>query len=131
LSSRPPPASTALSTFEFDSADWKSLITKGRGIWQYSAREGGTFFRTVFDYDVRHGCTGYWIDALLFRPLFRLATEWSFETLRQWCAGDARALERRASRWRFGLFFIARWLGLSPAQGAAVSWVDAGAAAHA
>ncbi|WP_224368635.1 SRPBCC family protein [Hyalangium versicolor] len=114
------------STFEFGSEDPKSLITHGRGVWLYERRPEGTFFKTVFDYQTRHGAAGGLLDFYLFRPMMQLATEWSFETLRQWCAGDEGAVERRRSRWRFVLFFIARTLGGAPAPGAARSWLGSG-----
>jgi hypothetical protein len=114
------------STFEFDSSDWKSIIREGRGIWEYEPREGGTYFRTVYDYDHRHGALGRALDWLLFRRLLQLATEWSFETLRQWCAGDDSAPMRRSSRLKFGWWFVKRWVGFAPAKGAARSWLGTG-----
>ena len=63
------------SSFEFDSDDWKSIIRNGRGIWLYRECRGGTLFKTVYDYDVRHGWIGRVLDALLFRSLLQLATE--------------------------------------------------------
>lgn len=112
------------STFEFDSHDWKSLITRGRGIWQYDPRgEARTAFKTVYDYDVRFGLLGRILDRLFFRKLLQLATEWGFETLRQWCAGDEGALARRASRLAFLRFFLARVLGRRPRDGCARSWI--------
>lgn len=114
------------STFEFESGDWKSLITLGRGIWQYEPCDGGTYFRTVYDYGVRYGWLGRVVDAALFRPMMQLATEWGFETLRLWCAGDAGALERRRRRTSFIPFFIARRFGKPPADGAARSWLGSG-----
>lgn len=114
------------STFEFDSEDWKSIIRNGRGIWQYEPRPGGTYFKTVYDYDHRLGVLGRALDWLLFRRLLQLATEWSFETLRLWCGGDANARERRMSRIRFGAFFVLRLLGGKPARGAARSWLGTG-----
>lgn len=115
-----------LSTFEFDSHDWKSLITRGRGIWQYTPEgDGETAFKTVYDYDVRYGLLGRFVDWLFFRRLLQLATEWGFETLRLWCGGDEAALRRRASRLRFATFFLARCLGKKPAEGAAQSWLAA------
>jgi hypothetical protein len=116
-----------LSTFEFDSHDWKSLITRGRGIWKYTPQgdaEDETAFKTVYDYDVRYGLLGRILDWLFFRRLLQLATEWGFETLRLWCGGDETALARRASRLRFGLFFLARYFK-KPAPGAARSWLAA------
>lgn len=116
----------ARSTFEFDSADWRSLIRDGRGIWLYESRPEGTFFKTVYDYETRHGWVGALFDRLLFRSLFQLATEWSFETLRLWCAGDDGAPARRRSRAAFLRFFLGRRLGRSPEPGAARSWLGRG-----
>ena len=115
-----------LSTFEFESDDWKSIITKGRGIWQYKPCREGTYFRTVFDYDTRYGFFGEMIDNLLFRPVMQLGTEWGFETLRLWCGGDQTAVERRDSNLKFTLFFIRRYLGFPPKSGEAVSFIGNG-----
>jgi hypothetical protein len=114
------------STFEFDSDDWKSIIKDGRGIWLYAERPGGTYFKTVYDYQRRHGALGQVLDWILFRRLLQLATEWSFETLRLWCAGDEHACARRRSRLRFLAFFAWRVVGLPPTQGSARSWLGSG-----
>jgi hypothetical protein len=114
------------STFEFESDDWKSLITRGRGIWLYEPAGDGTYFKTVYDYDVRYGFAGRLVDFLLFRRLMQLGTEWGFETLRLWCAGDQSALPRRSKRLRFATFFIARFLGKPSARGSATSWLGTG-----
>jgi hypothetical protein len=114
------------SSFEFDSDDWKSIIRNGRGIWLYESRDGGTYFKTVYDYDRRYGLLGRALDALVFRRLLQLATEWGFETLRLWCAGDEGALETRRSRFRFLKFFARRLAGASPPPGAARSWLGTG-----
>lgn len=115
-----------LSTFEFDSDDWKSLITKGRGLWLYKPYGEGTYFKTVYDYEIRHGMFGRVIDAVIFRNLMRLATEWGFETLRLWCSGNEDALTQRRSRFRFVLFLLKRLLGGTPGAGAARSWLGTG-----
>jgi hypothetical protein len=114
------------SSFEFDSHDWKSLIRNGRGIWLYRECEGGTLFKTVYDYDVRCGWLGKALDWLLFRSLLQLATEWGFETLRLWCAGDENAVALRRSRMRFVWFYLRRRFGASSATGAARSWLGTG-----
>ena len=114
------------STFEFESDDWKSLITKGRGIWQYEPMRDGTYFKTVYDYGVRYGLAGRLLDYLLFRRLMQLATEWGFETMRLWCGGNQSVLTSRSRRIRFALFFIARLVGKPPAKGAATSWLGTG-----
>jgi hypothetical protein len=116
------------SSFEFDSTDWKSLITRGRGVWIYRRVDGGTFFKTVYDYDVRFGAVGRVIDSLLFRPLLRLATEWSFETLRRWLAGDEVCVALRRARWRFLPFFLARLFGRQSRPKEAKSWLGSGQA---
>lgn len=114
------------SSFEFDSNDFKSIIRNGRGIWLYERRPGGTYFKTVYDYDRRYGLLGRALDRILFRRLLQLATEWSFETLRLWCAGDEDAPRRRRSRSRFWFYFWRRLLGATPPEGAARSWLGSG-----
>jgi hypothetical protein len=118
------------SSFEFDSDDWKSIIRNGRGIWLYRSCGSGTFFKTVYDYDVRHGRIGRVLDTLVFRSLLQLATEWGFETLRQWCAGNENAVTERRSRLRFAWFYWKRRLGGQPAPGAARSWLGTGQVAE-
>jgi hypothetical protein len=114
------------SSFEFDSDDWKSIIRNGRGIWLYRPCPEGTLFKTVYDYDVRYGLLGAFLDRLLFRSLLQLATEWGFETLRQWCAGDDGATLRLRSRLRFAVFYLQRRLGRRPRTGEARSWLGSG-----
>jgi len=118
------------SSFEFDSDDWKSIIRNGRGIWLYRPCPGGTLFKTVYDYDVRHGWVGGILDAVIFRSLLQLATEWGFETLRQWCAGDDQATARRRDRLTFMRFYVKRRLGMPSAAGAARSWLGSGQVAE-
>jgi len=114
------------SSFEFDSHDWKSLIRNGRGIWLYRPSNEGTLFKTVYDYDVRYGWLGKALDLLLFRSLLQLATEWGFETLRLWCAGNENAVSLRRNRLRFAWFYLLRRWGWSPKPGAARSWLGTG-----
>ena len=106
--------------------DWKSIIRNGRGIWLYRPCSDGTLFKTVYDYDVRHGWIGRVLDAAIFRSLLQLATEWGFETLRQWCAGDDLATTRRRGRLPFLWFYLKRRCGVQPAIGAARSWLGTG-----
>lgn len=114
------------SSFEFDSDDWKSIIRNGRGIWLYRPCAHGTLFKTVYDYEVRHGAVGAFLDRIAFRSLLQLATEWGFETLRLWCAGDEFAPGKRRSRIRFCYFYFRRRLGWKPLPGAARSWLGSG-----
>jgi hypothetical protein len=114
-----------LSTFEFDSDDWKSLITRGRGIWLYRRCDQGTYFKTVYDYEIRHGWLGRVIDYLVFRNLIRLATEWGFETLRQWCH-EGEGVLRKRRRAQFFWFCVRRFCGFSARPGAARSWLGTG-----
>ena len=112
------------SVFLFDSHDWKSLITKGRGIWLYEEQDGGTFFKTVFDYQTRMGFLGTVLDKVVFRPMFQIATEWGFETLRLWCEGDEEVVAYRRSKIRFLLYAIPRYFGWR--KGKARSWLGTG-----
>jgi hypothetical protein len=114
------------SSFEFDSDDWKSIIRNGRGIWLYRPCPEGTLFKTVYDYDARYRLLGAFLDRLLFRSLLQLATEWGFETLRRWCAGDDCAPQKRRSRFRFAMFYLRRRFGLRPRPGEARSWLGSG-----
>jgi hypothetical protein len=118
------------SSFEFDSDDWKSIIRNGRGIWLYRQCPEGTLFKTVYDYDVQHGWIGRVLDAAIFRSLLQLATEWGFETLRQWCAGDDQSTARRRGRLLFAWFYLKRRLGWGPTPGAARSWLGTGQVAE-
>jgi len=112
------------SVFLFDSNDWKSLISNGRGLWLYIDKENHTFFKTVFDYETRFGLFGRIIDRILFRPLFQRATEWGFETLRLWCEGDHEAYQRRRPKWKFVYFYLQCMIGRRPGQ--ARSWLGTG-----
>jgi hypothetical protein len=114
------------STFEFESSDWKSIIKIGRGIWQYKPCAEGTYFRTVYDYETNYGFFGALADRALFRPMMQLATEWSFETLRRWCAGREQEVEKRYSYLKFMPFFVKRYLGFAPKKGEAESWLGNG-----
>lgn len=114
------------STFEFESDDWKSIIKIGRGIWQYKPCTEGTYFRTVYDYETNYGKLGALVDRVLFRPVMQLATEWSFETLRRWCAGDRIELEKRRSILKFIPFFLKRYFGFPAKGGEAESWTGSG-----
>jgi hypothetical protein len=114
------------STFEFESSDWKSVIKTGRGIWQYKPCAEGTYFRTVYDYETNYGALGRLIDRALFRPVMQLATEWSFETLRRWCAGSVAQVAERRSYLKFIPFFVKRYFGFAPRKGEAESRLGGG-----
>lgn len=72
------------SALEFWSDDPKSLIRKGSGYWKYIPTKNGIRFLTWYDYSTRFGPAGRAIDAVLFRPIMRWATAWSFDRLRLW-----------------------------------------------
>ncbi|MFC4766096.1 DoxX-like family protein [Effusibacillus consociatus] len=72
------------SALQFSTDDWKSLIVEGEGSWVYLPHQEGILFRTVYDYHPRYGVMGRVIDSLMFRPLMRWATAWSFDRLRLW-----------------------------------------------
>ncbi|WP_338551394.1 DoxX-like family protein [Paenibacillus sp. KS-LC4] len=75
---------TRLSTLSFSSEQKLSLISKGRGYWQYTERGEDVIFLTRYDYKTRFGAAGKAFDRLLFRPLFGWATAWSFDVLKIW-----------------------------------------------
>ena len=118
------------STFEFGSEDFKSLITQGKGIWLYKAINGKTYFKSVFDYDTRFGFFGKLIDQYLFRPLFCLATEWGFETLRKWCEEETNDPEKRSSWTQFLLFALNRGLKGRNQNSRTHSWLGNGSPRH-
>jgi hypothetical protein len=72
------------SALRFWSNDPKSLIREGAGYWRYVPSRDGLRFLTSYDYRVRLGILGTWVDKLLFRPLLGWATAWSFDRLRLW-----------------------------------------------
>ena len=118
------------STFEFWSDDFKSLIARGKGIWLYQTTHGKTYFKTVFDYNTRFGVFGKFIDKYLFRPLFCLATEWGFETLRRWCQGETGDPEERRSWVQFILFVLNRALKGTDPNSMTYSWLGKGGPEH-
>lgn len=79
------------STFEFWSADWRSLILRGVGLWRYpKVNEAITEFATSYTYQVRWGLLGKYVDRFLFRPFFQWYTEQSFARLaRLYCPKGA------------------------------------------
>ncbi|MBO8162202.1 MAG: DoxX-like family protein [Brevibacillus sp.] len=72
------------SALQFFTDDWKSLIARGSGCWLYLPQSETILFRTVYDYEPRYGWAGQLVDRLMFRPLMRWATAWSFDRLRLW-----------------------------------------------
>ena len=72
------------SALKFWSNDSKSLIREGSGYWKYIPSEKGITFLTWYDYSTRFGAVGRFFDAVIFRPLMRWATAWSFDRLRLW-----------------------------------------------
>lgn len=107
------------SSLKFWSEDKKSLIRKGAGYWKYVPATGGVKFLTLYDYGVRFGWAGIWIDKLIFRPLMGWATAWSFDRLRIWIeTGSPPDITLRTSvvhaiaRWSVALAWL--WHGLVP-----------------
>jgi hypothetical protein len=110
---------SATSALRFWSDDPRSLIREGSGYWRYVPTDAGIRFLTRYDYNVRFGAIGRWVDRLLWRPLMGWATAWSFDALRMWLERDIppeysrrAAVIREASR----ISLAATWLyhGLIP-----------------
>jgi hypothetical protein len=101
------------SALKFSSDDPKSLIRRGAGYWKYHPEEGGIRFLTGYDYQTRFGALGRAIDAVIFRPLMRWATAWSFDRLRLWLeegidpgTSAAQTLIHAAARGALGVIWI-------------------------
>lgn len=76
---------TAYSGLTFWSDNPLSLIKEGSGYWRYvPTADGPVRFLTRYDYRVRWGAFGRWVDRFIFRPLFGWGTAWSFDRLRLW-----------------------------------------------
>lgn len=74
----------AASALRFWSDQRRSLIRTGSGYWRYVPQTNGTLFLTRYDYTVRWGAFGRFVDRLLFRRMIGWATAWSFDALRIW-----------------------------------------------
>lgn len=88
LGDRERPDGTRWSGLKFWAQDRRSIIKSGAGYWRYIPTDDGVRFLTRFDYLPRWGRVGALLDAALFRPLFGLATAWSFDRLRLWLEDD-------------------------------------------
>ncbi|PEK98194.1 DoxX-like family protein [Bacillus sp. AFS017336] len=71
------------SSLHFGTEQKISPISEGKGYWQYIPRDYGTTFLTLYDYDVRFGLFGRFLD-IFFRPLMGWATALSFDVLKRW-----------------------------------------------
>ncbi|OMF83403.1 DoxX-like family protein [Paenibacillus glucanolyticus] len=84
-----PKSGHRVSVLRFGSDQRNSLIREGSGYWKYAdGGQGILKFSTRYDYKTRFGMLGVWFDRLLFRPLFGVATAWSFDVLRLWAEKD-------------------------------------------
>ena len=93
------------SSLKFWSDDPRSLIREGSGYWKYIPTKNGIKFVTWYDYITRFGIIGRNIDALIFRPLIRWATAWSFDRLRLWVE---KKIDRKLSLERSIMYSISR-----------------------
>jgi uncharacterized membrane protein YphA (DoxX/SURF4 family) len=75
---------SSTSALRFGSDEPLSIIREGSGYWRYIPTENGVRFLTWYDYRTRFGVAGALFDRLMFRPLIRWATAWSFDRLRLW-----------------------------------------------
>jgi len=109
----------ATSSLKFASDDPKSLIREGSGYWRYVPIDNGVRFFTWYDYQVRFGILGRFVDRIAFRPLIGWATAWSFDRLRLWAETDRPpesslgfSIIHAVSRMTIGFIWI--WHGLVP-----------------
>ena len=68
------------SSLHFGTPQLISPIKEGRGYWQYIPSGDKLTFLTQYDYDVRFGAFGRFVD-LAFRPVIGWATALSFDVL--------------------------------------------------
>lgn len=107
------------SSLRFCSDDSKSLILEGSGYWRYVPGAAGIRFLTWYDYQVRFGWLGRFVDRVGFRPLMGWATAWSFDRLRLWAETD-QSPESSRKLWlihalaRLMVAFVWIWHGLVP-----------------
>ncbi|TSB47674.1 DoxX-like family protein [Alkalicoccobacillus porphyridii] len=107
------------SSLRFGTDQMRSLIREGRGYWKYHQQEEQTLFLTQYDYDVRYGAVGRFIDRIGFRPMIGWATALSFDVLKRVLErGEAPSSQflRFFSTWLMVFFFCFIWLyhGLVP-----------------
>jgi uncharacterized membrane protein YphA (DoxX/SURF4 family) len=107
------------SSLKFASADPKSLIREGSGYWRYIPTPAGLRFFTWYDYSVRFGAAGRFVDRLVFRPLIGWATAWSFDRMRLWAEDgqlpeSSLALSLIHAVARIAIAAIWIWHGLIP-----------------
>jgi hypothetical protein len=76
---------TRTSALAFSTTDWLSPLRGGRGYWRYVPTSQGVRFVTGYDYEPGFGR----LPDLLFRPLVRWMTAWSFDRLRIWAETGA------------------------------------------
>ncbi|ANU11038.1 hypothetical protein BBH88_12370 [Planococcus antarcticus DSM 14505] len=89
------------SALHFGTEQLLSPIAEGKGYWKYMPHEKGTTFLTQYDYDVRYGVLGKWVDRL-FRPVMGWGTALSFDVLKRWIeAGESPKTQYR----RFFAFY--------------------------
>ncbi|MDB5324014.1 MAG: hypothetical protein JWN40_5645 [Phycisphaerales bacterium] len=96
------------SALKFSSDDPKSLILHGSGYWKYipcAADPPTVRFLTMYDYNVRFGLVGRFVDRLMFRPLIGWATAWSFDRLRLWAEKE---IDPALSMRRSLIYLVAR-----------------------
>lgn len=89
------------SALHFGTEQLLSPIAEGKGYWKYIPHEKGTTFLTQYDYDVRYGVLGKWVDRL-FRSVMGWGTALSFDVLKRWIeAGESPETQYR----RFFAFY--------------------------
>jgi hypothetical protein len=110
---------SSTSSLKFGSDSPISLIREGSGYWKYTQEAGVVAFETGYDYTVRWGLVGRFIDRLIFRPQIGFGTAWSFDRLKLWLEDGidpALALQRTVTHCasRLVLVVVFLWHGLVP-----------------
>ncbi|WP_413362150.1 DoxX-like family protein [Lysinibacillus sp. 3P01SB] len=83
------------SSLHFGTEQLISPIAEGKGYWQYLPHKDGVTFLTQYDYEVRFGMFGKFVD-LIFKPMMGWATALSFDVLKRWIeTGEPPAMQYR------------------------------------
>lgn len=91
------------SSLHFGTKNRYSIISEGKGYWQYIPNKDAITFLTQYDYNVNFGLLGRKLDLFIFRSLIGWGTALSFDVLKRWIEKD----ENPSSQY---IRFICTWL---------------------
>jgi hypothetical protein len=106
------------SSLHFGTEQKISPIIEGKGYWKYIPNRSGTTFLTQYDYQMRNGMFGHFVD-FFFRPIMGWGTALSFDVLKRWIEkGELPRIQYlrffSSSLLTFLFFFVWFYQGLVP-----------------